>query len=218
MHSPTQRKQAEQLRRKGYSYSMIAEQLRVPKGTLHWWLRDIPYSPNRFAQLRKKEGFAHSAKSRSEQAAQAGTRARNDAHKQIGALSSRDLLVAGAALFAQQKVSPSLFSSDNAGVVRLALQFLRTSLEVDEQHLAPFVQLSARYDEKKAVAYWSEVARILPAAFGSTRRIAASARAPKRKERPYGTLHIGVRSCGKRHFRVELEQRIRGYIDALMGE
>ena len=218
MHNPTQRKQAEQLRRKGYSYSMIAEQLSVPKGTLHWWLRDIPYSPNRFAQLRKKEGFTHSAQRRSEQSTQAGMRARSDARNQIGSLSPRGLLVAGAALFAQQKMSPALFSSDDGRVISLALRFLRTSLGVEEQHLAPFIQLSTRYDAKKAIAHWSEVTDIPATAFGSTRRIAASARAPKRKERPYGTLHIGVRSCGKRHFRVELVHRIQGYIDALMGE
>lgn len=51
-------KQAIQMRRRGWSYNIIADKIGVSKSTLSAWLRTIPYIPNKTVTKRMRLGLA----------------------------------------------------------------------------------------------------------------------------------------------------------------
>jgi len=101
----TDKNTATNLREQGKSYNEIANILKVPKSTLSVWLRDIKMSP----EIRKKfwnDVKQRQAKSITEFNKKQGEKARKNAQeiqesaaKTINALSKKDLLLIGAALY-----------------------------------------------------------------------------------------------------------------------
>jgi len=89
------------LRKKGYSYSQIKEELGISKSTLSGWLSGYPLSPERIKELRGRnprriERFRNTMrKKREEKERQAYEKARKD----IGRLSRRELFLGGLFLY-----------------------------------------------------------------------------------------------------------------------
>lgn len=221
MRDKETRKQAEVLRRKGYSYTMIAEQLGVPKGTLHWWLRDIPFSPNQYARLKRKQGFAHSAASRAAQTRASGEAARLDAKNIVGKLSDRDALMAGIGLLLNRSLRPprgAVLRTSSLEVARFIVLWFQKTLGVAPDHFAPFIQISSERDYKPVLRQWAEATGIPPDQFATPRFTKATSVKAHAKSRDYGAFYLAFRGCGKRHFKVDLEQRIQGFRDALLNE
>ena len=200
---------------------MIAEQILVPKGTLHWWLRDIPYSPNQYARQKRKQGFANSAASRAAQAVERGTQARQEAQGLLGTISERDTLLAGIGLLlgrSPRAPRGALFRTTSPEVARFATRWFQDALDIAPEHLAPFIQISSEKNTKDALQYWAKETSIPPGQF-TPPRIVASKTPTGSRSRDFGTFYLALRGCGKRHFKVDLEQRIQGFRDALlMGE
>jgi len=221
MHTKDVRKKAEGLRRKGYSYAMIAEQLEVPKGTLHWWLRDIPYSPNQYARLKRKQGFANSAASRTNQAQERGQQAREEARHIMASTSDRDFLVAGAGLLLGQ-TSPSpqgaFLRTPSIEVAQFATRWFRDMAGVTPEHFAPFIQIAPGRTYKEALQHWAAATQIPADQFGAPRFTQTKPTKKNPGGRDHGTFYLAFRGCGERYFKVNLEQRIQGFRDALLGK
>lgn len=213
------RKKAEGLRRKGYSYAMIAEQLEVPKGTLHWWLRDIPYSPNQYARQKRKQGFANSAASRTHKAQESGRQAKEEAQQMIATTSDRDFLLAGAGLLLGQTThSPqgSVLRTANDMVARFAVRWFREAIGVALPHFAPFIQIAPGRNYDDALRYWADAVDIPVEQFGTPHLTQTKKTKKGPGGRDYGTFYLAFRGCGKRYFKVDLEQRIQGFRDTLL--
>lgn len=95
------RRECRRLRRSGLTYDEIAERTGASKGSLSLWLRDISENPQRrrrMAARPPRAGLPYAIEMR-QSAAALRARRRTEAAGSLGAISSRELLAAGVALY-----------------------------------------------------------------------------------------------------------------------
>src|SRR3989338_2718813 len=93
------RQRARDLRRRGWSYNIIAQRLDLSKSTLSDWLREVPYTPNQEVIRRIRAGPAQAAVSKQRKRLGEILALKKDALRQIGKISERDLLFLGIGLY-----------------------------------------------------------------------------------------------------------------------
>ncbi len=86
-------------RKRGYSYNMISEKLCLPKSTLSYWLKEIPYKPNKKTIKRIGEGKLKSAQKKNQKRIENINEMRRIASQEIGKLTKRDLFMIGVGLY-----------------------------------------------------------------------------------------------------------------------
>ncbi|MBI3463605.1 MAG: helix-turn-helix domain-containing protein, partial [Planctomycetes bacterium] len=87
------------LRRRGWSYNIIAARLGVSKSTLSHWLREVPYEPNKTMIERIRLGPARAAASKERRRSQQILLFRAQGRKELGKLSARDLRLLGLGVY-----------------------------------------------------------------------------------------------------------------------
>lgn len=212
------RERAAELRRRGWSYNIIAQQLGVSKSTLSHWLRHVPYQPNQAVIARIRAGPARAAAVKQQAKLQDITRLNAEAIKSLGTISRRDLQLLGIGLYMGE--GSKLYEmvrviNSDPKIVRLAIEWFRKICRVPPRNFSIAVHLYPDTPQKQAVAYWSRVTGIPSRQFEKIqvdRRLNKSGK--KQRSLPYGTAHIKIRSCGDRRFGVVLHRRIMGWIDA----
>lgn len=93
------KKLALQLRKSGYSYSLIVKRTGVAKSTLSYWFRKIEYRPNKLVLKRIKESVLKSSKVLRDRKIRNIKIAKDFAFKELGKLSRRDLWLMGMGLY-----------------------------------------------------------------------------------------------------------------------
>ena len=210
------------LRRRGWSYNIIAGRLGVAKSTLSHWLREVPYEPNTTVIERIRLGPARAAASKERRRSQQILLLRTQARKELGKLSARDLWLLGLGLYLGEgsKVYESVrIVNADAVVVRIAMQWLRRSCGVPERNFVITVHTYPDLSTDASIRYWSRVTGVRRRQFEPVqvdRRLDKSAK--KRRRLPYGTAHIKVYSRGDPRFGVALHRRIMGWLDAVRGQ
>ena len=117
-----------------------------------------------------------------------------EGRERIGELSDRDLLIAGAALYAGEgaktngKVS---FANSDARMVSLFLIWLRTFFDPPEHRLRARVYLHQGLDLEAATRYWSDVTGIPATQFHRPYRAQADA-SIRRSKHPMGLSLIHI--------------------------
>lgn len=167
---------ARRLRAEAWTLQEIADELGVAKSSVSLWVRDVTFdaSSRRSASTgRRPRGSDHPLRRR-----KLAEIAACDAwgRDQVGALSDRDLLIAGAALYAgegsKREGMVSLANTD-ATIIRLFCRWLRTFFEVDESRLRVFLYLHADLDVDAARRHWAAVADIPESQFSKPYRAVA---------------------------------------------
>lgn len=172
------RAKARELRAAGWTYPQIAAELGVSKSSCSLWLRDMKpptshrgkYAPERVQAIwrgRWEKELARRAQERVDR--QLG------AAYEIGAMSQRDLLIAGAILYWSEgakskpwrRAETVAFINSDPDLVRLFLAWLRM-LGVDEDRVGARVQIHETVDIPAAVRFWAEVTGIPSERFGKT--------------------------------------------------
>jgi hypothetical protein len=199
------RELARSLRASGWTVPAIAVELQASKSTVSRWVADVPFTPG----PRHRGGPTaahpmHLARLRDEaDAAEA-------AGVEIGALSERDLMMVGLALYAGEGAKTGnavRFANTDERWIRLFLQWLRTSFDLDESRFRIALYLHEGLDLDAAIAYWSEVCSIPPGQFTRPYRAAAN---PTRRVAKHPMGCPSVRYADARVFR-----RVLAGVDAL---
>ena len=213
---------AANLRRRGWSYNVIARRLGVGKSTLSHWLRDIPYQPNQAVIERVRLGPARSAVTKQRRRLEEINYFRSEGRREIGRLSDRDLLLLGLGLYmgeGSKLYEDVRIVNSDPQVLRVAMEWLRRSCGVPNQNFSVAVHLYPDSSPEASVRYWSRVTGVPQRQFEGVqidRRLDKSAR--KRRQLPYGTAHVKVYSRGDHRFGVALHRRIMGWIEAVYGK
>ena len=151
---------ARDLRAEGWTMPEIAETLRVSRSSVSLWVRDIEYTPRR----PPRSGYAKRAPNALQRRKQEEIdRLTAEGRDRIGALSERDLLIAGAALYAGEgSKTPGevRFANSDPRMIRLFLHWLRTYFDVDESRLRVKLYLHEGLDLDTASSFWSDVTDI----------------------------------------------------------
>ena len=96
------------------------------------------------------------------------------------------------------------------------MRWFRKVCKIPDRHFSAAIHLYPDTSQQAALRYWSQVAGIPKHQFEKVqvdRREDKSKN--KRRQLPYGTLYIKIRSRGDRRFGVRLHRRIMGWIEAV---
>jgi transcriptional regulator with XRE-family HTH domain len=169
-----QRERARALRSQAWTLAEIASELGVARSTASVWCRDVVFEPrprNRGNAADRRRHPQHLAKLAEIE------RLRTESLARIGALSERDLLVAGVALYAGEGAktgSSVLFTNTDERMFVLFLRFLRHFFPIDEARLRMRLYLHEGLDLDAATAHWSAITAIPVAQFGVPYRAVAN--------------------------------------------
>lgn len=205
------------LRRKGWSYVMIAQKLHVAKSTLSHWLREVPYMPNATVRRRIHEGPARSAMLRHDMKMFNIADVKRRAAGELGKISKRDLWMLGLGLYLGEGGKlyelVRLINSD-PDIIRLAMKWFHDTCGIPLKHFTISIHLYPDVSERQAMQFWSKVTGIPLSQFGKTQMDLRLNKSGKKKRKlPFGTAHIGIRSLGKPEFGVRLHRRIIGWVE-----
>jgi hypothetical protein len=213
------RERARELRTQGQSYNEIAAELNVSKSSVSLWVRDLP-CPERFEYVhneRRLEGLRKYHEARIALHA-AETKA---AAAEIGELTAREILIAGALTYWCEGAKTKLyrrssdrviFTNSDPGLVRFFLHFLDVA-GVHRTDLIFRVHIHESADVSAAQCFWEEVTGAPGGQFGkpALKRHNPKTNRKNLSENYHGCLRIEVRRSG------ELYRRIEGWASAAMA-
>ena len=169
------RARARELRTQGMDYEEIAEALGVAKGSVSLWVRDLP-TPARlsYAECRKRSAEGARRYWAAERPAREARRAaaREAASAQIGELTDRELLIAGAIAYwcegtknkPHRRDDRVAFMNSDPSLIRFFLRFLDTA-GTPRTDLAFRVFIHESADVESAQRFWLEITGAPPEQF-----------------------------------------------------
>jgi len=209
-------------RKRGYSYNMISQELGLAKSTLSDWLREIPYNPSEEVKKRIKLGHIKTAQFRHKQRMADIETMKKLAKKELKRLTKRDLWLLGIGLYLGEgsKLYESIrIINSDPEIIKLALKWFREICGLKNENFSPAVHLYPDTNIKEALNYWSKITGIPKKQFGKTQIDRRANKSGKKKRKlPYGTLHLQIKSCGKKEFGRSLHRRIMGWIEAALNQ
>ncbi|MEI6345674.1 MAG: hypothetical protein WCO79_00330 [bacterium] len=211
---------AVELRRKGYSYSYISEKTKKSKGTLNYWLSDVPYVPNH--ETVEKIGRARVAstltKSRIRKASLED--AKSYAETAVGTMYRRDVFMLGLGLYLGEGTKTHnivRMINSNPDIIRFSIKWFREVFGITRDHFRIRLHLYPDSDVDASIQFWSSQVGLSKKHFYPVhvdRR--KDKKASKRGKTPYGTAHLSVISHGKRTLGVTLFRRINAMIETVL--
>lgn len=215
------RQRAVAMRLDGRSYREITEALDVAKSSLSLWLRDVPMTEEHRRALQQRRAGAGAKRAASLKARRVASerRVKREAAQQIGALSGRELFIAGVvAYWAEGRKSKPWsrggqvdFVNSDATMIRLFLRWLEL-LGVPRQGLVLRVAIHERADVAGAERFWSRVTGIPLDQF---RRATLKRHNPKTIRKNVGPDYVGCLTITVRRS-TDLYRRIAGWYEGIM--
>ena len=150
---------ARDLRAQAWTLQEIANELGVAKSSVSRWVRDVDFEAKPRAKVaRRREPNALQRRKRAEI-----DELLAEGRRRIGALSERELLVAGAALYAgegSKRNGTVGFANADPRMVVLFCAWLRHFFEIDEERMRLALYLHQGLDLDAAIAYWANLTQI----------------------------------------------------------
>jgi transcriptional regulator with XRE-family HTH domain len=211
-----EQERARALRAEAWTLNEIAAELGVSKSSVSLWVRDVRFDEparaaravanrNRGAQSRRPSQLRREKEAEIERLLVEG-------RQRIGALSDRDLLIAGTALYAGEGTKTDgavAFANSDPRMVILFCRWLRQFFVIDEARLRVYLYLHAGLDLNAARAFWSSTTGIPLSQFGKPYR-AVPDPSIRRSKHPMGCPRVSY-SCSSTH------RRIMGLVEALLS-
>jgi transcriptional regulator with XRE-family HTH domain len=202
-----QQEQARLLRADGMTMPEIAQRLCVSKSSVSLWARDVDFVPRPRISARRRGPNALRRRKQAEI-----DELLVEAATQIGRLSDREFLVAGAALYAGEGAKGDgvvLMANTNPAIIAFFCAWLRRFYDIDESRLRVRLYLHHGLDLDEATDYWSALTGIPPTQFGKPYR-AVPDPSIRNAKHPRGVATVRY-SCSRIH------RSIMGLVHALLG-
>lgn len=202
-----EREQARALRAQAWTLAEIACELGVARSTVSLWVRDVVFEPrprNRGNGVTRPHPL-HVARLADIAAA------RDEAEDRIGALSDRELLLAGLTLYAGEGFKTRMVGMANSDprIMSFFCAWLRRHWPIEEQRVMARLYLHEGLDLRPAVSFWSTVTEIPVERFTAPHRPVDRA---GRRSAKHAHGILTVRYCD-----VRLLRRMLAMVDALLG-
>ncbi len=218
MHKNSIRELALQLRKDGYTYTYIAKQTGLSKSTLSGWLTDIPYTPNADTVVSLGRARAAATERKAELRQAEMEEIRKGAVSEIGVFSSRDLLMFGLGLYlGEGNKTHGIVRVANAdpNVIKSMIAWFKV-LGVMNEQFSVRIHLYPDSDQEQSLRFWSKTISIPEAQF---QRPSVDRRTDKKQKKegklPHGTLHLSVRSRGRKEFGVLFARKIQALTEVV---
>ena len=210
---------ARDLRAQGWTLGEICEELAVSRASASLWCRDVEIDEAALAERRRarylhgNEGARRRGPNKLQQARQADIDlGRRWGATVIGTLSDRDLMIAGAALYAGEgsKTGGTVgFANSDPRMIALFLRWLRRFFTIDEERLRVALYLHEGLDLDAAISFWSAVTGVPPDQFRKPYR-AVPDPSIRRAKHPMGCA-TALYACSTTH------RRVMGAVAALLS-
>ena len=218
------RARARELREQGLDYEEIAAALDVSKSSVSLWVRDMPW-PERlsYEECRKRSAEGSRLYWETERPAREARReqVRAAAAGQIGVLSKREILIAGAIAYwcegakskPHRRQERVVFINSDPGLIKFFLRFLDKA-GVTSAQLRFRVNIHETADVAGAERFWQGVTGADPARFHRTTMKRHNPRTVRKNVGAdyHGCLIVSVRQGA------DLYRRIEGWVGAIMAE
>ena len=212
------------LRKKGKTYTEIANALKIPKSTVAWWLRDvkIPKSLEKQILERSRRKWRRNitiynkfyGKIRSQKAAEIREKYKEKAAEEIKKLSRRDIKLIGIALYwAEGNIKNRnrlQFSNSNPSIIKIGMRFFREICNIPNSKITARIHIYPGINYQKTLNFWSKITKLSKNNFKTPQIQISRASKGKRSQNtlPYGTLHLTVSNT-------ELASRVKGWIQGI---
>ena len=207
-----EREKAAELRKKGLTYPEIMQRLKISKGSLNHWLRDIPYMPTENTREKRRIASINSGMVLHKRKIQRVTQIAEEAKREIQYLKFNELKLLGIMAYWTEgsKTDDSLvqFTNSDPSFIKFSLKWLREICEVQEQKLRLRIRVHSDLDSEKVKNYWSEITNIPISQFHKTTTKISGSNGKGKNKLKYGIATITV--CD-----TNLHYRIKGWINAL---
>lgn len=217
------RNKAIQLRKEGKTYGEILKEIDVSKSTLSLWLRSVGLAKKQKQLITEKRRAAQQkgAAVRRTQRIQKTETILQEARGEIGEMSARELLQAGAILYwaegnkeKEYKHGSGMdFANTDPRMISFYIRWLKVCCSVPESDIYAhlYIHEYQKKQVKKAVEFWSEMSGLPPSKITG---IYFKRHNPKTKrhnynENYYGTLRVRVRRSSG------LVRRIQGLVEGM---
>ncbi|MFD0168816.1 hypothetical protein ACFVJH_32440 [Streptomyces decoyicus] len=205
------RERARELRKEGRTYDEIQVELGCSKSSISLWVRDLPKPPPRTpeeASAIARRGWETTLKRRDEER----QRTKADAKQEIGALSDRELFIAGVALYWAEGTKDKpytrregvTFVNSDPSVIQLYLAWLNL-LGVEPERVGYRVMIHHTADVAAAEHHWAGLVGVAPAALQKTTLKKHSPKTVRKNagDAYYGCLVIRVLQSADLYRRIE---------------
>jgi len=215
---------ARRLREQGYAYNEIAAELGVSKGTVSAWVHDLPW-PDRlsYEECRKRAAEGAQRYWETERRVREARReaVRAAAAAEIGALTKRELLIAGAVAYwcegsknkPYNRQDRVIFMNSDPGLITFFLRFLDAA-GVGRDRLIFRVQIHESADVAAAEQFWLALTGATPDQF---RRASLKRHNPKTVRKNVGDGYHGCLSVALWQS-ADLYWRIEGWVRAAVAD
>lgn len=219
MHRQLLKQKALHLRQAGYSYTYIASKTGLSKSTLSEWLSGVPYTPNQETIRTIGKARARAGARKTEIKQESFAEARDEAVREIGFVSQRDIFMFGLGLYlGEGNKTHDLVRIVNSDpeIIRLAIVWFE-SLGLSKKHFAITLHLYPDSDPDKSRTYWSNMTDIPKSQFLKTQiDWRKDKKAYKIGKLPHGTAQLSVRGLGEKRFGVFLARKIHAWNEELI--
>lgn len=195
-----EKRQAIALRKQGYSINEIVYKLKVSKGSISTWVRDIVLTVEQKNKLSKNGRSIDSIEKRrlsrlKNQHIKINS-IKDKAKLDFNTISLRELKIIGIILYLGEggktyKGMARIANSDPA-VIKIMMRFFKEVCLVPESKFRGYVHTFSHANIKKTEIYWSQISGIPRSQFFKTYTKQSSASLQKRETLPYGTFDIYV--------------------------
>jgi len=205
-----EQERARDLRAQGWTLGEICEELGVSKASASLWCRDVEIDEAALTERRRarriagRQGPRLRAPNKLQRRKAAEIEAGNTLGRQlIGDLSTRDIRLAGVALYAGEgsKTDGAVkFANSDPHMVALFLRWFRAEFEVDESRLRINLYLHEGLDLDAAIGFWSRLTGIPSSQFTKPYRARPDS-SIRRSKHPMGCVAV-VYGCSRTHRQV----------------
>lgn len=221
MHPSPLRERAIELRSAGYSYPYISKETGVSKSTLSGWLAGVPFSPNQHTIASFGKSRAAAAERKAITRRQEATQTELNAKEEIGRFTERDLFMLGLGLYMGEGTKTHdivrVANSDPAIITCLVSWFMQ--LGVEKSQFSPRIYLYPDSNPGESLLFWSRTTSIPKSQFLTPYIDKRTDKKAKKHNRlPHGTLHLGVRSSGRKEYGVVFSRRILALSRAVLED
>lgn len=163
-----QRLLAQQLRQEGKSYTDILRQVKVSKGTLSLWLRDIILTEAQKKHLyitRRQQHIYDLAKKKQLEKEVRKNNTINEAKKEMSNFLPSPLFLSGVMLYWAEgdkagQAEAIKFSNSDPLMIALMMRWFREVCHVPEQKFRIALHIHELHNEEEIKKYWSEITKI----------------------------------------------------------
>lgn len=210
---------AVKLRKKGYSYSYIKDQLKVSKSTLSLWLRDMDFVPNKETKNSLNLARLKSVYSKKEKKKESLMVAKKAAVIVFNKYKSDTLFNIGLGLYIGEGTKSQELvrvTSSDERIILIMIKWFKKFFNLEEDNFKMALHLYPDHDIEKEIIYWSRLTKIPKKQFGKTQIDFRQKNNLKQNLVKHGTVQLTIKSNGVKDNGVFLYRKIHAMMNLVL--